>query len=93
MNREEWLTERTEHYQKRCGPFPRWSDERLRKIKLLSSQLAKFFNPDPEMTACACMGLECCNAGCAAWWKLVLMHFSREDVQKVFRFYFLAKDL
>jgi len=67
-------------------------DERPARIKILSSQLAKHFNPDEKAVGpCACVGLECNNLRCALWWKYFLEQYDREQITLMIDLYRICK--
>jgi len=63
------------------------------ELKIISSRLAKRFKDNQEFGPCACTGLECCNPGCAIWWRSFLTSFSARDIAKMVEAYILIAGL
>ena len=53
------------------------------KIELASRHMARLYSTDTGPRVCACIGIECLDVECAAWWRFVLSKYSADDMQRM----------
>lgn len=86
MNRDEWLAERTAHYQTRCCE----SEQDTKRRELLASQLAKHFETGRGKWHCAeCDAPLCCHADCNDFW-IAVLKMKPDWIERAFGAFFIA---
>lgn len=60
------------------------------KKQILARNLANFYKTKDESYACACLGIDCLDLGCAHWWEEFL-DLPAKDIQKMVRIYLILK--